>query len=158
MSIPQASTTINEKAKFLEPAFSPFYKKNYDKVYDSANAADACGFPANCLMIYTLKEAAPTNSNQTPIVVSSPTIFKIHRLINYEMNQPLDIVIEQDDDGFIARSIDMPLYGSGDDCIEALTTLKQEIESLYEDLITDDKFSKEWLKYKSFLMARISPC
>ena len=67
------------------------------------------------------------------------------------MLEGLDAVIEPDGDGFIARTVDLPLYGSGEDVIEAVDMLKREIVSLYEDLMEDDDFSDEWLKIKVFL-------
>ena len=73
------------------------------------------------------------------------------------LRQPLSALLENDGDGFIARSIDLPLFGYGDDPIEAVNNLKAEIESLYHDLMEDDQFSPEWLNYKRFLQERIIP-
>lgn len=71
------------------------------------------------------------------------------------LRQPLSALLENDGDGFIARSIDLPLFGYGDDPIEAVNNLKAEIESLYDDLMEDDQFSAEWLNYKRFLQERV---
>ena len=71
------------------------------------------------------------------------------------LRQPLSALLENDGDGFIARSIDLPLFGYGDDPIEAVNHLKAEIESLYDDLMEDDQFSAEWLNYKRFLQERV---
>ena len=76
---------------------------------------------------------------------------KINILPSRILNIPLDAIVEPDSDGYIARTTDLPLYGFGDDSIEAVEALKQEIESLYEDLMEDDKLTPEWLKIKSFL-------
>ena len=76
---------------------------------------------------------------------------KINSLINYKLAQDIEIVIEPDDDGFIARNPDLPLYGFGDSSGEALNALKYEIESLYDDLHEDDNFTSDWFKIKSFL-------
>lgn len=70
---------------------------------------------------------------------------------------PLDAFVEPDDGGFIARAVDLPLYGYGDDPLEAVQALKCEIESLYEDLMQDDEFTAEWLRIKESLLDRISP-
>lgn len=67
------------------------------------------------------------------------------------LRQPLSALLENGGDGFIARAIDLPLFGYGDDPIEAVNNLKAEIESLYYDLMEDDQFSLEWLNYKRFL-------
>ncbi|MDM8524687.1 hypothetical protein QUF80_15070 [Desulfococcaceae bacterium HSG8] len=80
---------------------------------------------------------------------------KIHFLITRNLKEPLDAVVEPDGDGFIARTTDIPLYGFGDDPIEATGALKYEIESLWNDLTEDDEFAEEWLKTKEFLKERI---
>ena len=76
---------------------------------------------------------------------------KINRLSKYLLSRPLDIVVEPDDDGFIARSFDLDRYGFGYDSIEAVENLKLEIEDLYDDLMEDDNFTEEWLIVKKFL-------
>ena len=65
------------------------------------------------------------------------------------------VIIEPDGEGFIARSINLPVYGYGDDSMEALRALKIEIETLYDDLMEDDDFSSEWLNIKQFLQTRV---
>ncbi len=80
---------------------------------------------------------------------------KINFLISIGLKKPLDAVVEPDGDGFIARTTDIPLYGFGDDPIEAVNTLKYEIESLFDELNEDDAFAEEWLKIKEFLKKRI---
>ncbi|MEA2061731.1 MAG: hypothetical protein U9P10_14770 [Thermodesulfobacteriota bacterium] len=67
------------------------------------------------------------------------------------LSNPLDVIIEEDDGGFIAGAVDFPLFGYGDDRIKAIDALKFEIESLYFELMEDDNFSEEWLSVKSFL-------
>ncbi|MHA1268071.1 MAG: hypothetical protein DRP91_04815 [Candidatus Neomarinimicrobiota bacterium] len=78
--------------------------------------------------------------------------FPIYTLVNKRLKKPLMVILESDDGGYIARSVDLPMYGYGDDAKEAIENLKYEIESLYNDLMADDNFSDEWLRYKSFLM------
>lgn len=80
---------------------------------------------------------------------------KINLLPTKRLRTPLDAIVEQDDDGFIARITDVPLYGYGDDPVEAIDALKCEIESLYDDLMEDDDFTEEWLTIKDFLKKRI---
>lgn len=80
---------------------------------------------------------------------------KINLLPTKSLRTPLDAIVEQDDDGFIARITDVPLYGYGDDPVEAIDALKCEIESLYDDLMEDDDFTEEWLTIKDFLKKRI---
>lgn len=81
---------------------------------------------------------------------------EINRLTRKTLSPPLTVIVELDGDGFIARSPDLPLYGYGEDRIEAIEMLKDEIESLYEDLMEDDDFSDDYLRIKRFLIDRIS--
>ena len=81
---------------------------------------------------------------------------RVNSLPSKILKSPLDIVVEADGDGYIARTVDLPLYGNGDDPIEAIDMLKREIESLYDDLMNGDDFTEEWLKIKRFLAERIS--
>jgi hypothetical protein len=76
---------------------------------------------------------------------------EIKTLKRYELKQPLEAILESDDGGFIARTVDLPLFGYGEDTIEAVENLKHEVESLYFDLMEDDNFSEEWIKTKKFL-------
>ncbi|MBI4746256.1 MAG: hypothetical protein HY786_06925 [Deltaproteobacteria bacterium] len=86
-----------------------------------------------------------------------PCIVKIQALQHLKLTVPLDAVVEIDADGFIARTVDLPLYGFGNDRLEAISALKKEIESLYNDLMEDDRFTDEWLGYKNFLKKRVAP-
>ncbi|MBC8441598.1 MAG: hypothetical protein H8D87_18165 [Deltaproteobacteria bacterium] len=79
------------------------------------------------------------------------TTIKLNLLETKRLRHPLDVIIEEDDEGFIARVVDFSLFGCGDDRIEAVDALKFEIESLYFDLIEDDNFTEEWLNIKNFL-------
>jgi hypothetical protein len=81
---------------------------------------------------------------------------KISLLPNETLRVPLDAIIEPDGDDFIAKTIDLPLYGHGGDPVEAIEMLKREIASLYRDLIDDEELTEDWLRIKSFLVDRIS--
>lgn len=81
---------------------------------------------------------------------------KINTLPNRPLKFPIDAVVEPDDIGFLARTTDLPLYGYGDDPIEAVQMLKREIESLYNDLMNDDNFNEEHLRIKEFLKIAIA--
>ncbi len=83
--------------------------------------------------------------------IEQSRIFKISVLPTKKLKEPIESIIESDDEGYIIRTIDLPLYGYGDDPIEAIQNLKYEIESLYDELMEDDNFSDEWLRYKSYL-------
>jgi hypothetical protein len=81
---------------------------------------------------------------------------RVNSLPNKILKSPLDIVVEVDGNAYIARSVDLPIYGNGDDPIEAIDMLKREIETLYDELKSDDNFTEDWLKTKRFLAERIS--
>ncbi len=83
-------------------------------------------------------------------------ITRITFLPNKELRAPIEVVVERDGEAFLARTLELPLYGHGDDVIEAIGALKSEIETLYDDLMEDDNFSTEWLRIKEYLKARIS--
>ena len=81
---------------------------------------------------------------------------RLNSLPNKILRGALDVVVETDGNGYIARTVDLPIYGNGDDPIEAIDMLKREIESLYDDLMHGDDFTQDWLKIKRFLAERIS--
>jgi len=89
------------------------------------------------------------------ICYPSTMALKIDRLITKSLSQSIQVILEPDGEGFIARSADLPVYGYGDDSMEALRALKIEIETLYDDLMEDDDFSSEWLNVKQFLQTRV---
>ena len=64
---------------------------------------------------------------------------------------PLDAVLEPDENGYIARTAEIPLYGVGDTPEEAIEMLKREVESLYDDLQEGEQFAEDWLGIKRFL-------
>lgn len=95
------------------------------------------------------KSAAYMGESTSP--AKGVSCVKISILPHKRLKVPLEAVIEPDGERFIARGVDLPLYGLGDDAKEALEALKREIESLWNDLIQDDNFSAEFLFYKRFL-------
>jgi len=86
---------------------------------------------------------------------SSANIVQIHRLVTKTLDQPLDVIVERDGDGYLARNPDLPLYGYGDDRLEAIEMLRREIESLDEELTQDDNYTQDWLELRNFLSQRI---
>jgi hypothetical protein len=94
-------------------------------------------------------------SEQAKDVNSYLRLLKIEKLNKLTLSKSINVLIEPDLNGYIAKTVDMPLYAFGDDIIEALDILKSEIESLYYDLMEDDNITKEWIGVKSFLKERI---
>jgi hypothetical protein len=86
---------------------------------------------------------------------TSVSIIKIGMISGKRFKTPLDVAVELDEPGFIARAVDLPLYGHGDDAYEAIEMLKAELNSLYADLMEDDNFSDEWLNVKKYLQENI---
>ena len=82
-------------------------------------------------------------------------VIRINLLPNKYLKIPIDAVVERDGESFLARTLEIPLYGHGEDFIEAVDALKSEIESLYDDLMEDNNFTEEWLKIKGYLKTRI---
>jgi len=78
-------------------------------------------------------------------------IIQLNTLTTKRLSKPIAIVIEYDEEYYIARSLDFPLYACGEDAHEAIQNLKDEIESVYFELREDDNFSTEWLNYKKLL-------
>jgi predicted RNase H-like HicB family nuclease len=87
--------------------------------------------------------------------IKDAQVLQINRLSSKHLSQPISVLIEDDKEGFLARTPDLPLYGYGEDRLEAIEMLKREIESLYNDLMEDDSFSEEYSKIKEFLINRI---
>ncbi|MDO9530148.1 MAG: hypothetical protein Q7J27_13465 [Syntrophales bacterium] len=81
---------------------------------------------------------------------------KIHKLESKFLSMSIDVIIDPDDNGFLAQAPDLPsVYGYGENRLQSIEMLKREIESLYEDLLEDDNFTEEWLKIRNFLAERI---
>lgn len=109
------------------------------------------------MMRGVIKEVAKDEvRQQLKALNESPGFIKINTLPNRILKLPIDAVVEPDDVGFLARTTDLPLYGHGEDPIEAVQMLKREIESLYNDLMDDDNFNEEHLRIKEFLKTAIA--
>jgi hypothetical protein len=77
--------------------------------------------------------------------------FRVNTLKRHKLTTSIDVIIEPDDDGFIVRNADIPIYGYGVDSMEAVECFKEELENLYEELMEDDDFTDEWLAIKEYL-------
>ncbi len=81
---------------------------------------------------------------------------KINVLHKYSLAKSLDILVEEDEDQYIASLIDIPIYSEGADPIEAIEGLKQEIEELWIEIKDGKNLSDEWTRYRSLLETVIS--
>jgi hypothetical protein len=79
----------------------------------------------------------------------------IDNLVTFKLATPLSAIIEPDADAFLVRCHDLPVFGFADDPIDAIASLKREIESLYQDLMEDDNLSPQMLSYKEFLRDKV---
>lgn len=78
-------------------------------------------------------------------------IIEVNSLITKKLRRSLSVYLEADGNGYIARSVDLPLYSFEEDIQQAINSLKMDIETLITELNEDDNFSAEWLNYKAFL-------
>jgi hypothetical protein len=108
-------------------------------------------------LLSTTASSSPRYTEEAQVPISVPEVhIQINRLPRKTLKAPLDVLVEPDDQGFVARTPDLPLYGYGEDRIEAVDMLKQEIESLCDELLEDNHLSEEWLDVKRFLTERIA--
>jgi hypothetical protein len=124
------------------------------------------GSASLCLPIASIAVATEFIHGIQPTVSSALSIIKqntddrlqvimINHLITLKLSIPLSAIIEPDADAFIVRCPDLPVFGFADDPIDATTSLKREIESLYYELMEDDNLSAQLLGYKEFLRDKI---
>lgn len=70
----------------------------------------------------------------------------ISRLETHLLSSPVSVIVEPDENLFLAKTPDFPLlYGVGDDRVEAVEMLQREIESLWRDLQEEpEPLNEEW--------------
>lgn len=79
-------------------------------------------------------------------------------LQHHRLRRPLSLVVETDDDGYIARSVEIPqIFGFGEDVYSAVRNFQAELEVLHAELLEDDNFSDEWLSLKRLLARLVTP-
>lgn len=108
-------------------------------VFHGASGDDSMGLLSN----------APTYTRFEPTPMACSTSERVVTLVsigNYELSVPLDVIVENDGDSYIARSASFPLYGWGEDTIEALEMFEREWVSFYEDLQEDDNLPDNLLR------------
>lgn len=113
------------------------------------------------IRMQVLSNKASAVPRVTTVVAGTATASSLHArmaqffIINFlagrQLRRPLTAIVEPDGDGYISRTPDLPLYGFGDDPINAIDALNREIVSLYNDLQQDDNFTEDWLRIKAFL-------
>lgn len=120
------------------------------------NHREAGATPAKILYDHYTEKRLNTLEKDMLELKALKGFIKIQRLPNKNLKIPLDAIVDFDETGYLARATDLPVYGYGDDPVEAIEMLKREIESLYNDLMADDDFSDEWVEMKKFLAKRIA--
>ncbi|MEW5721873.1 MAG: hypothetical protein AB1896_02110 [Thermodesulfobacteriota bacterium] len=81
----------------------------------------------------------------------SPFSIRLKRLNRYQLREPLDVIVEFEEDGYIARAVDLDRYGLGDDPFEAVADLKNEVEQFYDELLSQGKMTDNLKRVKIFL-------
>lgn len=77
-------------------------------------------------------------------------------LPNYKTNSCIECCVSKDEDGsFLIECPSLNLYSSGESRLEAVENIKDNIESLYDDLMESDDFSDDWLEIKKILIKKI---
>ena len=76
---------------------------------------------------------------------------KIYYLFDKQLANPLEISVEFDENIYLAKSKDFPLYATANTFEKAVKKLENEIEELYVELREGSDFSDEWLRYKDLL-------
>ena len=76
----------------------------------------------------------------------------------YELNIPIQIVLEEDETETVARIPELNIYASADTDTEAINALKHELIRLYEDLENSDRklgpLPRSWLTILRRLIAK----
>jgi len=98
--------------------------------------------------------ATEININNIAEVYFTESI-SLEKLIDFNLKAPINIRVKPDEDGYIAESVNLPLYGCAATRNDAIEMLKREIESLYNDLSEDDNFTDDWLRVKRYLQSLI---
>jgi hypothetical protein len=111
---------------------------------------DAIAIPTSATSVFEniFKKTTPKEAPSQEEIIKT----QIHRLIICNLQRPLEVFIERDEDEFIARSPDLDCYGSGESPIVSIRNLRYEIEDLYFDLLEDDYLSREWKNVKKYLL------
>lgn len=73
-----------------------------------------------------------------------------HRLKN-----PLSVIITKEDDMYYAASVDLDIFGEGENEMGALSSLKEVVVIYYESLIMSEKELSPLLKSKLKLLKKI---
>ena len=78
----------------------------------------------------------------------------------YELNQPITVILKIYDDEVISLIPDLALHGEGDNEIEAVNDLKMQLLDLYDDLneMDDDELGEEPKAWKRTLNKLITKC
>ena len=79
----------------------------------------------------------------------------IYGLATIKLKNPIEITVEPDDNGFIAKMIDFNLYCYDNTEDLAIEGLKWEIEDAFNDLLDDNNLTNEWNKFREYIRLAI---
>jgi hypothetical protein len=119
------------------------------------------GLPSTPYFVAISTNTTPEGGGTLPVVIEiqppgewyRPIETAIGMLVTKRLREVVRVIVEPDADGYIARSVDFPLYGYGDSIPDAVMSLRREIESLHFDLNEGNNFTDEWLATKAHLNA-----
>ena len=84
--------------------------------------------------------------------VDEPTLELLRKVDGRTLRRPLPVVVESDEEDYIARTPDLPqLYGTGVSGEEAVEMLAREIASMWRDLVDDSDLTEEWQGVRDLL-------
>lgn len=63
----------------------------------------------------------------------------------------MQIEVEPDDGGFIARAPELRLYGFGETSEGSIDALKAEIDALHHELFEDDDLTDDWIRIRELV-------
>ena len=120
------------------------------------NHREAGATPAKILYDHYTEKRLNTLEKDILELKALKGFIKIQRLPNKNLKIPLDAIVDFDETGYLARATDLPVYGDGDEPVEAIEMLKREIASHWNDLRVDYGYTDEWWKMNSVLIKKIS--
>lgn len=111
----------------------------------------ACKYSPDDTKFYHISSFVPSLQSSTPHdYLYTQEI--ISDLPKYRIKSYLECSVTRDEDGsYLIECPSLNLYSSGDSRQEAVENIKENIESLYEDLMENDDFSGDWLEIKKTL-------
>ncbi len=101
--------------------------------------------------LYVMIDVERIKRGNDSTIGDPPVELELTRLNSFSLTAPLKIIVQPDGEGWLAETIDYPLYCYDETYTGAIEGLKLEIEDVYYDLMKDNDFSPSWLEIKNQL-------